>query len=312
MTLIEAVGVGKTWGTGRSAQRALIDVAFRVQAGEVVGIIGPNGAGKTTLLRLIAGETRATDGELTVAGHRAGTTGARRAVGFAPDPPLAPPELTGSEWLQYLASHRAAGPEDRLRRIGWAVEVADLAAFVDRRIATYSRGMAQRLALASAALAGEAVLVLDEILSGADPLVQRHLRAEISQLAGASRAVLVASHDLATVERIATRVLVLVHGRIAADVVTSSLLRERVAELTLASSSIAGAPRLLRRFAGAERTGHGVSIPLSEGLSVERVLAACRDERLAVTESRVRYRALEDVLVHASVDRSTRDEAWTS
>jgi ABC-type multidrug transport system ATPase subunit len=179
-----------------------------------------------------------------------------------------------------------------------AVELAELGEFVGRRVNTYSRGMAQRLALAAAALTGP-VLVLDEILSGIDPLVQRRLRGQIAELAREGRVVLLASHDLGAVERVATRVFVLMRGRIVADVQTGALLAERVAELTLSGSALSLAPRLLDRFRGAVRTGQGVAVPLVSGLTVEEVLAVCREIRVPVAGSRVRYRALEDLLVAA-------------
>jgi ABC-2 type transport system ATP-binding protein len=274
-------------------------VSFEADAGEVVGIVGPNGAGKTTLLRLIAGELPITVGELSVDGCRAGTRRARRVVGVASDPPLAPPELTGEEWLTYLASHRALSGRARTDRVRWAIELAELEEFAGRRVAEYSRGMAQRLALACAALAGECVVVLDEVLSGVDPLVHRRLRGKVAALATRQRVVMIASHDLATIERLATRVLVLWEGRLVADVSTASLVTDRVAELSVAGSSDNGVRWLLDRFPGAVRTPSGIAVPLTRGLTMEQLLAACREARIAVGASRVRFRALEDILVAA-------------
>ncbi len=299
MPLLECRSAGRSFGSGRRQRAALVDCTFAAEPGEIVGVVGPNGAGKTTLLRAIAGDLPLTSGEMVVAGRRAGTLAARRAVGLAPDPPIAPPELTGLEWLTYLASHRApsAGARDGL--MGWAIGFADLGEFVARRIATYSRGMAQRLALGAAAVAGDHVLVLDETLNAIDPLVQRRLRGHLADLAAAGRLVLVASHDLGTLERIATRVIVLARGRVRADVSTAALIKERVAELTLTGSALAGVGRLLETFRGASRTGHGIAVPLRGGLTVEQVLAVCRQDRVPVAASRVRYRVLEDILVAA-------------
>ncbi|NIN09929.1 MAG: ATP-binding cassette domain-containing protein [Gemmatimonadales bacterium] len=300
MTLVACRSVTKVYGKGKNRRVALADCSFTANAGEIIGVVGPNGAGKTTLLRLIAGELPLTSGEVLVSGHRAGTRPARRAAGFAPDPPLAPPELSGAEWLTYLASHRARSPQERLRLVTWAVEFAELNAFVGRRIGTYSRGMAQRLALAAAAVCQGSVLLLDEVLSGVDPLVQRGLREQIARLAGRERTVLIASHDLTAIERLATRVLVLWSGRITADLSTAALVTQRVAELSLTGSALVGADRMLARYTGAVRTGQGVAVPLTGGLTIEHVLATAREERIAVAASRVRYRALEDILVAAA------------
>jgi ABC-type multidrug transport system ATPase subunit len=186
------------------------------------------------------------------------------------------------------------------------VEFGELEQFVGRRIAHYSRGMGQRLALAAALVAGGPVIVLDEVLSGIDPLVQRRLRYQIAQLATRRKLVVIASHDLAAIERLATRVIVLFGGRLVADVATSSLLRERVLELSFNGTKLASAGRLVDRYRDATRTGDGIAVPLSHGLTPESILAACRDERLPVASSRVRYRALEDLLVAAERARWSR------
>jgi ABC-type multidrug transport system ATPase subunit len=168
---------------------------------------------------------------------------------------------------------------------------------VGRRIAEYSRGMAQRLALASAALCGRTVILLDETLGGVDPLVARLLRRNLSRLAAEQRVVLLASHDLSTIEQVATRAVILLRGRIAGDVSMASLLGERVLELSLNGGALANHRWLLQRFRGSLRTGGGVAVPLVDGLSVEQVLEECREQRVAVAASRVRYRRLEDILV---------------
>jgi len=300
MKCIECRGVTRTFGAGARKRVALHDCSFVADPGEIVGVVGPNGAGKTTLLRLVAGEILPTAGDVLVLGRRAATRSARRVVGFASDPPLTPAELTCLEWLSYLASHRAGSRQERARLVTWAVGFAEVSDFAGRRIGTLSRGMHQRLALAAAAVAGSAALVLDETLSGVDPLVQRRLRFQIARLAATGRLILIASHDLGALERLATRVLVLCGGRVRADERMADLMAQRVAELTLSGSSLASVDRVLQRFTGAVRTGHGVAVPLRCGATVEQVLAACGEERIPVAASRVRYRALEDILVAAA------------
>jgi ABC-2 type transport system ATP-binding protein len=299
MSLLVAKEAARAFGIGRHRRAALGGCSFEAARGEIVGVVGPNGAGKTTLLRLVAGDIGLTSGSMLVAGFRAGTRAARRCVGVAPDPPVVPPELTGTEWLTYLASHRATSCGEATRLVAEAVELAELQEFAGRGSAGYSRGMLQRLALAAATIAGTDVVVLDETLGGIDPLVHRRLRHQVMGLAERGRLVLIASHDLGAVERLATRVLVLVRGVIRADVPTARLVAERVAEITLTGSALAGVGRLLSRYRGSVRTGAGLAVPLSGGLTVEQVLAACRQDRIAVAASRVRYRALEDILVDA-------------
>ncbi len=136
--------------------------------------------------------------------------------------------------------------------------------------------MVQRLGLATAALTGSDVLVLDEVLGGVDPLVASRLRGTITQLSSMGRLVIVASHDLSTLERLATRVLVLLRGGLISDVNIARLATERVAELSLSGSGMSLCGRLLDRFAGATRTDDGVSIQLNQGLTIEQTIAVCR------------------------------------
>lgn len=299
MSLILAANLGRVFGPGPRQRAALSGCSFAVEAGEIVGLVGPRGAGKTTLLQLLAGELVPTRGEATVAGHRAGTWEARRHTGFATDPPLAPAELSGLEWLSYLASHRTARGAERVALVRGAVELGRLEEFAGRRIGEYSRSMVQRLALAAAAMLADAALLLDEVLAGVDPLVARSLRHAVAALAASGRAVLLASHDLAAVERLATRVLVLSRGRIVTDVATAELLRERVAELSLNGGGLSRIDWLLARYPDAVRTGDGIAVPLTRGRVIEELLAACQAERIPLAGSRIRYRALEDLLIAA-------------
>jgi ABC-2 type transport system ATP-binding protein len=184
----------------------------------------------------------------------------------------------------------------------WAVELADLEEFVGRRISDYSRGMVQRLALATAAVAGSHVLVLDEALSGIDPMVARRLRSTVAKVAALGRLVVIASHDLSALERLATRVLVLWRGRLASDVSVARLATERVAELSISGSGLNSRDRLLERFSGSVCTEDGISIPLTQGITIEQAMAVCRSERIPVASSRVRYRALEDILIGAAAE----------
>jgi ABC-2 type transport system ATP-binding protein len=262
-------------------------------------VVGPGGAGKTTLLRVLAGELSPSAGTVTIAAEDCGSRGARALVGYAPDPPLIPPELTGLEWLRYLASHCARTPAERVDVIRSAIEFAELDDVVGRRVAEYSRPMAQRLALAAATLCARKVVLLDEILGGMDPLVLRSLRRNIARLAAGGRLVILASHDLSAVEQVATRALVLSRGRLVADLSMAELLGERIVELSLNGGALASPSWLLHRFRGAVRTGEGISIPLADGISPEQVLEECRARRVAVAATRVRNRRLEDILVAA-------------
>jgi ABC-type multidrug transport system ATPase subunit len=287
-------------GRGSGAIRALDAVSLDVLPGEIVGLVGPNGAGKTTLLRLIAGTLAPAAGAITVAGAPAGSLAARRVLGFAPDTPVFPPALTTREVLEYYARFHARGTARRAL-VAAALELGDLAEVARQRAAALSLGYARRLALAQAGLGARrgagSVLLLDETLSAVDPVVRRGLAERLHRLAGDGSAVLLSSHDLTAVERLAVRVVVLVRGRVARAAPLPVLLRERVLEIVLDAAPAEPPP-------GFRVTASGLETDLGGG-TVEAALAVCRAHRLAVRATRVRLRSLEDVVLDA-VDRAPR------
>lgn len=275
-------------------------VSFEVEPGEIVAVVGARASGKTSLLRALAGDVVPAAGVVTLDAVSTGVPEARRRIGFARDPDLPPSDLTGTEWLGYLAAHRGSAGARTPQLVRWSAALAGLGDWAGRRVGRYDRERCRRLAVAAVAVAGPRMALLDETLTGADTLVARELQAALSELAGAGRVVVVASGDVSALERVATRALVLSRGRIAADVHMSTLVGERVAELALSGGGIAVVPDLVARFPGSTRTGEGVAVPLANGLSLEAVLSACRTRRIAVAGSRVRYRMLEDILTVAA------------
>jgi ABC-2 type transport system ATP-binding protein len=180
----------------------------------VTGLLGPNGAGKTTLMRAITGLLPVNDGSVQVLGrdpHR--DRAVQRSIALVPEDEAVPPALTVRQLVRYTAAlHRIADrelPERCLAAVG-LLEVAD------RKVGSFSKGMRQRAKVASALVTAPQVLVLDEPLNGADP-VQRVALIDLFQSLGAQgRTVIVSSHVLHEVERLASRQIVVIRGRLAA------------------------------------------------------------------------------------------------
>jgi ABC-2 type transport system ATP-binding protein len=180
----------------------------------VTGLLGPNGAGKTTLMRAITGLVSVNQGTVRIEGRdprRDRNVHAR--VALVPEDEAVPGGLTARQFVRYVADlHRVrdrSRPDDALRSVGM-LEVAD------RRVDGFSKGMRQRVKVASALVTDPQVLVLDEPLNGADPVQRLHLIDLFKQLGAQGRTVIVSSHVLNEVERLAGRVIVLMHGRLAA------------------------------------------------------------------------------------------------
>ncbi len=259
---------------------ALDVVSLALLPGEITGIVGPSGAGKTTLLRVAAGLVAPERGSVRRSG----------AAGYAPEAPVFPPALMVREVLAYYARFHAAGTARRAL-VHDALELAGLAPAADARAAALGRADLQRLALAQAALGGRRVLLLDETLSGLDPLARRDLCGRVAHLAATGVAVLLAARDLAALERIAGRVLVLRAGRIVRAGPLASLLAERVLEVILDNPPPEPPP-------GFRVTAAGLEAPLA-GRTPEAALALCRAHRLAVRATRVRVKSLEEIVLDA-------------
>ncbi len=195
--------------------RAVNDVSFRVERGQVVGLLGPNGAGKTTTLRVLMGLIRPTSGTVRVFGElvEAGAPVLSRIGAFIEGPGLLP-HLSGRDNLQLFWAATGRPTEDA--ELDTALEIAGLGESVERRVKTFSHGMRQRLAIAQAMLGLPEVLVLDEPTNGLDPLQIAEMREVLRRYAATGRTVVISSHLLAEVEQTCSHVVVMHKGRLVA------------------------------------------------------------------------------------------------
>jgi len=195
--------------------RAVDDVTFRVERGQVVGLLGPNGAGKTTALRVLVGLITPTSGNLHVFGEPVvpGASVLARVGAFIEGPGFLP-HLTGRENLRLYWA--ATGRPDDQAEFDTALEIAGLGLSIDRRVRTYSHGMRQRLGIAQAMLGLPELLVLDEPTNGLDPPQIAEMREVMKDYARTGRTVVVSSHLLAEVEQTCTHVVVMHKGRLVA------------------------------------------------------------------------------------------------
>lgn len=209
MALIEARNLRKTYG----ALRAVHDVSFAVERGEVIAFLGPNGAGKTTTLRTIAGVLPVKEGRILVGGFDLSRDEerAKRAMRWIPDDPQPFDALTVLEHLEFTAA--LYGQRDWRSRADELLARFELAEKRDAFGGELSRGMRQKLAFCCAWIARPALVLMDEPLSGLDPRGIRSAKHEIEALARAGTAVILSSHLLVLIEELATRLLILDRGR---------------------------------------------------------------------------------------------------
>jgi ABC-2 type transport system ATP-binding protein len=213
--MIDARGLRREFGS----VVAVDDISLNVPDGTILALLGPNGAGKTTTVRLLAGLLAPTSGEASVAGCdvRSDPAAVRSRVGLVTDTPGLHDQMTPVGYLNFFGRVYGLDADARARRIDELLRLFDLHAVGSTRMAGFSRGMQQKVALARALLHEPEVVFLDEPTAGLDPLAARTVRELIVGLKHASRSIVLCTHDLDEAERLADRVAILAHGRIVAS-----------------------------------------------------------------------------------------------
>ena len=207
--------------------KALREVSFALPPGELVALAGPNGAGKTTLLKLTLGLVRPSRGTIQILGEdpAACSLTTRRQLGYLPENVAFNDALTGRETLLFYARLKRERTEASLSLL----ERVELTAAARRRVATYSKGMRQRLGLAQALLGNPRALLLDEPTSGLDPAFRERFYELVRELRDRGTTVLLSSHALTELEERADRIIIMKEGIIVANATLGEL--RRVAQL---------------------------------------------------------------------------------
>ncbi len=210
--VVAAAGLQRRFGS----VTALRGVDLRVDAGELILLLGPNGAGKSTLLRCVAGLAHPQRGAVRILGLDVHADPASRgAIGLLSHQSHLYNDLTAGENLRFAAALH--GLSDSTGRVARALELVGLSAEIDRRVATFSRGMLQRLAIARAMLHQPRLLLLDEPFTGLDTASAATLRRHLVEQRAAGCAIVCVTHEPAELWDAATRVVVLVNGTVRAD-----------------------------------------------------------------------------------------------
>ena len=206
--------------------RALTDVTLELASG-TTGLLGANGAGKTTLMRILTGIIRPTTGTVTVGGHdlatTAGRTAVKRLLGYLPQELDLYPDLTGREFLDYVALLKGIDDKPaRRHQIDTLLDRVALTEVARRRVGGYSGGMKRRLGIAQALLGDPRLVIVDEPTAGLDPEERMRFRALLASL-GENRTVILSTHILDDVAQTCPRVTVLAAGRLVYDGTTTAL-----------------------------------------------------------------------------------------
>jgi len=243
-TVVSVEGFAKEYRTPfrRRRVQAVKGASFSVARGEIFGFVGPNGAGKTTTIRALMGLIRPTAGRLAIFGEPPGSRAARRRLGFLPESPYFYDYLSPRELCDLAGRLHGLPRDERARRASALLERVGLLDAADRPLKKFSKGMLQRAGLAQALVNDPELVVLDEPMSGLDPLGRRDVRELIRELGSQGKTVLFSTHILSDVEAICDRVAVIVRGQIE----DAGSVRE------LLDASLLGTEIVLRRDGGVE------------------------------------------------------------
>ncbi len=198
---------------------AVDDVSFSAAPGEVTGYLGPNGSGKSTTMKIVTGLIEPTAGRILFRGERIDRdwSAFKQSMGYVPEEPHLYTHLTGSEYLEMVADLRDLPAKTAKQRIDGLLRLFGLHDDRHSPISAYSKGMRQKILLIAALMHNPALILLDEPFSGLDVGSALILRSLIQELAARGKVVLFSSHELETVERVCSRVVILHRGKVVAD-----------------------------------------------------------------------------------------------
>lgn len=243
--MVEVEGVDKSYPSGfwRRRVRVLIDVTFSVRRNEIVGFLGPNGAGKTTTIKILNGLATADAGRISVLGEPiSGRGDHRQRIGYMPEQPYFYEYLTGNEFLSLCGRLTGMRGDEIRRRSREMLERVGLSGAEGKSIRKYSKGMVQRLGLAQALLHDPELVILDEPMSGLDPMGRMEVRSLIHGLKKSGKTVFFSSHIIADVEALCDRVVMIDRGRKVAEGAVEELVGGEVQCVEVVFSPLAGDP----------------------------------------------------------------------
>ena len=294
---------------------AVNDVSFRVERGEILGFLGPNGAGKTTTMRILTGYMPATDGKAIVAGFDVfdQPLEAKRRTGYLPETPPLYPDMSVSEYLDFVARIKGVPSADRRARVHYVMERTRIADMANRLCGKLSKGYKQRVGLASALIHNPDVLILDEPTAGLDPKQIIETRELIKELAG-DHTIILSTHILPEVAQTCQRVVIINKGHVVAvDTPDNLTARLRGSETMYVqvdaggadpAASLAGVAGVTRVVEADRRDGMiGFEVDSESGRDVRRDLArTVVSSGWGLLEMRPMRMSLEDVFLSLTTE----------
>ncbi len=290
--------------------KALSNVTFSVNQGEVFGFLGPNGAGKTTTIRVLMGLISATGGEARIFGRRIPSRSARARLGFVPEAPYFYDYLTVTELLDLAGRLCGVDRATRSKRADELIELVGLSHARNTRLKKYSKGMLQRAGIAQALINDPELVVFDEPMSGLDPVGRKEMRDIIMSLGAEGKTVFFSTHILADVEMICDTVAFIIGGELKEKGALSDLIRTKQGtEVSLRLGEDASDEAIAALVADAEKSRRGereLAVALPAGVDVDGYLARAAAAGAKVISVAPRHETLEEMFIRRTEEAKQR------
>jgi len=242
MSAIETRKLTKTYkGLARRRPPSLDNLTITIQEREVFGFLGRNGAGKTTTIKLLTGLLKASSGEAFLFGQNIRERASRRLVGYLPEQPYYYEYLTPRETIDFYGRLQGLGAAERAGEWKRLSELLELGEIADQHIKGFSKGMRQRVGFAVALVGNPPLLILDEPMSGLDPVGRRMIRQLILRCRDEKKTIFFSSHVLGDVEQICDRVSILVRGRLVRQGRIDELISREMGQVEVAARGLSAA-----------------------------------------------------------------------
>jgi ABC-2 type transport system ATP-binding protein len=311
VTPIRVDKLDKTFRQGFFMRRveAVRGISFAVEEGEIFGFLGPNGAGKTTTIKMLTGLIRSTGGAAFVFGESVPSPAAMRRVGFLPENPYVYPYLTPREFVELSARLSGLRGAHLRRRIDDSLERTGIAYAADRQVRRLSKGMLQRTGLAAAMVSDPDLLLLDEPMSGLDPVGRKEVRDLIVEEKKRGKTIFFSTHILSDVETLCDRVVIMRKGEVVVSGKVRDLLRAeaRHTEVTLADVHDGLMQEFSKLGVVAHSVGDHIVLDVQGDANIPRVLAAALAAGARVIEVTPPRETLEDLFMSRAIGSDDRN-----
>ena len=298
---IDVVDLKKTYRTpfARRKVEALRGVTFQVERGHIFGFVGPNGAGKTTAIRTLMGLIRPTGGSAKILGEKIPSRAARFKVGFLPESPYFYDYLTVSELLDLAGRLFGVPAALRKKRADELIERVGLDRARGQSLKKYSKGMLQRAGLAQALMNDPELVVLDEPMSGLDPIGRKEVRELILSLRDQGKTVFFSTHILSDVEAITDRVAIIARGQLQDQGTPSQLVQQTIlgTDVMIRIAEDADVAGLTETGERVRRRDDELSLTLPAGADVDAWIAKAHEAGGKIIQVTPRHETLEDLFL---------------